>query len=81
MYRTPKWQTLLNLFLNEQVTKEFTDEIYYKQWVTTDHAEMISVIKCREELFESLVENLSSIKKQRNARVQSNFLKDENKTC
>lgn len=77
----PKWQTLRNLFLNEQVTKEFTDEIYYKQWVTTDHAEMISVIKSSQELFESLVENLSSIKKQHNARVQSNFLKDNNKTC
>ena len=38
------------------------DNIIYKQWVTTDQAEMVTVVQTQAEFFKSLLEKFVSLK-------------------
>lgn len=54
------------------------DNLEFKQWVTTDRAEMVTIIKNQDEFFESLVENLANLKSHHYiSKIQSQFLKEK----
>lgn len=55
------------------------DSIKYKQWVTEDGTEMMTVIKPRDEYFEILIESLDNVKKHHFVtKSQARFLNDKN---
>lgn len=55
-------KALLNTFLEADEINEMPDDILYKQWVTVDRAEMITVSKPRDEFLESLVGKVNELK-------------------
>lgn len=53
---------LLNTLLEADEIDEMPDNMIYKQWVTVDRAEMITVSKPRDEFLESLVDKVNELK-------------------
>lgn len=72
----PGKESVLELFRDSE--EDLPDHIEYKQWVTTDRAEMVTVIKSQEEYFETLVEKLENLKTHHYiSKIQGQFLKNK----
>lgn len=68
---------LLNTFLESDEIDDMPDIIVYKQWVTVDRAEMLTVSKPREEFLESLMDKVSELKAHHYvSKIQSASFKD-----
>lgn len=77
----PGKQALLDMFEESEEDDLMPDNIEYKQWVTQDRTEMVTVIKPREEFFEVLVAKLENLKMHHFiAKAQSKFMKDKKQT-
>lgn len=55
-------KALLDTFLEADEITEMPDDIAYRQWVTVDRAEMVTVSNPREEFLESLVGKVNTLK-------------------
>lgn len=55
-------KALINMLLKSDKIEEMPYNIVFKQWVTVNHIEMITVTKPMDEFFESLVEKLIGLK-------------------
>lgn len=74
----PGQQAILEMFTEAQETDEIPERIFYKQWVTVDRAEMLTLTTPRDEFFETLAQKLDKLKKHHYiSKVQSQFLKDK----
>lgn len=72
---------LVNTLLESDEINEMPDDIVYKQWVTVDRAEMITVTKPREEFLESLVRKVNELKAHHYvSKIQSASFKDMKST-
>lgn len=73
----PGIEALSDMFQESEEGDSVPDNITYKQWVTSDRTEMVTVIKPREEFFKLLAEKLESLKKHHFiSKVQAKFLKE-----
>lgn len=74
----PGKQALLDMFNFSDECTMLPDNIFHKQWVTADRAEMITVLKTKDEFFESLVEKLEKLKTHHFvSKSQSQFFKNK----
>lgn len=77
--RCPGKENMLELFRDSE--EDLPDHIEFKQWVTTDRAEMVTVFKSQEEYFELLVEKLENLKTHHYiSKIQGQFLKNKKET-
>lgn len=53
---------LLNILLKSNETEDMPNNIIFKQWLTIGWAAMVTVMKPRDEYFESLVEKINNLK-------------------
>lgn len=53
---------LLDTLLQSDEIEEMPDNIEYKQWISVDSAEMVTITKPRDEFFESLVQKAKDLK-------------------
>ncbi|XP_050527828.1 uncharacterized protein LOC126897924 [Daktulosphaira vitifoliae] len=69
-------------YLKETISKELDDEnIVFKQWVSTDRAELVTNIECTEDFIETLINKIIKLKKHHYIfKIQSNFLKLKKET-
>ena len=56
----PGPEALLQILINE--INNMPDEIAFKQWVSTERTELITVVQERDEFLESLVEKMMLLK-------------------
>lgn len=74
--KCPGKETILEMF--KEYEEEMPDNVMYKQWVTTDRAEMAILIKPQEEYFDTLIEKLESLKSHHYiSKIQNRFLKEK----
>jgi hypothetical protein len=68
---------LLETLLQSEEIEEMPDNIEYKQWVTVDRAEMVTIQKPRDDFFESLVQKAKDLKSHHYvSKVQSTSFKN-----
>lgn len=74
----PGKEAMLSMLEESEEYESLQDNITFKQWITTDRAEIITVIKPKGEFFESLAEKLQSLKVHHFiSKAQSQFLKEK----
>ena len=74
----PGREALLDTIQEFENSDIMPDNIIYKQWVTTDRAEMVTVVQPQAEFFESLLEKLVSLKTHHYiAKLQTQFLQEK----
>jgi hypothetical protein len=72
----PGKETALEMLKESE--EEMPDNVTFKQWVTTDRAEMLTLVMPQEEYFETLIEKLENLKSHHYvSKIQSKFLKEQ----
>jgi len=61
----------------QESEEEMPDDVTFKQWVTTDRAELVTMVKSQDEYLETLLEKLHNLKSHHYvSKIQSQFMKE-----
>lgn len=73
----PGQEAFSEMFLESEEGDTMPDNITFKQWITSERTELVTVIKSRDEFFELLIEKLIALKKHHYvSKIQTKFLKE-----